>query len=156
MVCHLIQDLKVPSSNHDKDSKFIELGTMLDFLDSEYTPYCLSGYGCPSVCVCLSVYLSMSVSLFSHGPKVSPLTLHFPCPNSTIPFVVKTVFLYIWWSKGSCSTGFEPCCNKVFLTLVMKKKLFQFLLRMINRTRNFFLLIKYGFLQSIFILFILM
>ena len=36
LVNHLLQDLKVPGSNLDKDQKFIELEMMLDLWDSKY------------------------------------------------------------------------------------------------------------------------
>ena len=41
LVCHLLQDLKVPGSNLYKDKKIIELEMMRDLWDLKYTPYSL-------------------------------------------------------------------------------------------------------------------
>ena len=39
LVCHVLQDLKIPSSNLDKDEKIIELEMMYDLREPKYTPY---------------------------------------------------------------------------------------------------------------------
>ena len=67
----------------------------------------------------------LSKRLCCFGPKVSALSLHEPCPNSIIPFALNTVFLYILWTKGTCSTGVETCCKQVLL-IVKSISVFQF------------------------------
>ena len=40
LACHLLQDMKVPGSNINKDLKLIKLEMMQDLGDLNYTPYC--------------------------------------------------------------------------------------------------------------------